>query len=58
MIAIVRVNLRRAGGDRRYLFVAAVFPVLFILVTGSFGFPASRPVIRMNSTGNTVATKR
>ena len=34
MIPIVRVNLRRASGDRRYLFVATVFPVLFILVTG------------------------
>jgi ABC-2 type transport system permease protein len=34
VIPIVRVNLRRAAGHRRYLLVATVFPVLFILVTG------------------------
>ena len=34
VIPILRINLRRAGGDRRYLIVATVFPVLFILVTG------------------------
>ena len=34
MIPIVRVNLRRAIGDRRLLFVATLFPVVFILVTG------------------------
>ena len=44
MIPIVRVNLRRAGGDRRYLFVAAVFPVLFILVTGLLAGNPKEPV--------------
>jgi ABC-2 type transport system permease protein len=34
VIPVVRVNVRRAVGDRRLLFVATVFPVLFILVTG------------------------
>ncbi len=44
MIPIVRVNLRRAGGDRRYLFVATVFPVLFILVTGLLAGNPKEPV--------------
>jgi ABC-2 type transport system permease protein len=44
VIPIVRVNLRRAGGDRRYLFVAAVFPVLFILVTGLLAGNPKEPV--------------
>jgi ABC-2 type transport system permease protein len=44
VIPIVRVNLRRAGGDRRYLFVATVFPVLFILVTGVLAGNPKEPV--------------
>ena len=44
MIPIVRVNLRRAVGDRRYLFVATIFPVLFILVTGLLAGSAKEPV--------------
>jgi ABC-2 type transport system permease protein len=44
VIPIVRVNLRRAGGDRRYLFVATVFPVLFILVTGLLAGSPKEPV--------------
>jgi linearmycin/streptolysin S transport system permease protein len=34
VIPVVRVNVRRTVGDRRLLFVATAFPVLFILVTG------------------------
>ena len=44
MIPIVRVNLRRAVGDRRLLFVATVFPVLFILVTGILAGSPKEPV--------------
>jgi ABC-2 type transport system permease protein len=44
VIPIVRVNLLRAGGDRRYLFVATVFPVLFILVTGLLAGSPKEPV--------------
>ncbi len=44
MIPIVRVNLRRAVGDRRYLFVATIFPVLFILVTGLLAGSPKEPV--------------
>jgi ABC-2 type transport system permease protein len=44
VIPIVRVNLRRAGGDRRYLFVATVFPVLFILITGLLAGNPKEPV--------------
>ncbi len=44
MIAILRVNLRRAVGDRRYLFVATVFPVVFILVTGLLAGSPKEPV--------------
>ena len=44
VIPIVRVNLRRAIGDRRYLFVATVFPVLFILVTGLLAGSPKEPV--------------
>ncbi len=44
MIPIVRVNIRRAVGDRRYLFVATVFPVLFILVTGLLAGSPKEPV--------------
>ena len=44
MIPIVRINLRRAGGDRRYLFVATVFPVLFILVTGLLAGNPKEPI--------------
>jgi ABC-2 type transport system permease protein len=34
VIPVVRINVRRAVGDPRLLFVATAFPVLFILVTG------------------------
>jgi ABC-2 type transport system permease protein len=44
VIAILRVNLRRAVGDRRFVFVATVFPVLFILVTGLLAGGAKEPV--------------
>jgi ABC-2 type transport system permease protein len=44
VIAILRVNLRRAGGDRRFLFVATAFPVLFILVTGLLAGSPKEPV--------------
>jgi ABC-2 type transport system permease protein len=44
VIPIVRINLRRAGGDRRYLFVATVFPVLFILITGLLAGNPKEPI--------------
>ena len=44
VIPIIRVNLRRAVGDRRYLFVATVFPVLFILVTGLLAGSPKEPI--------------
>jgi ABC-2 type transport system permease protein len=44
VIPIVRVNLRRATGDRRYLFVATVFPVLLILVTGILAGGPKEPI--------------
>lgn len=44
MIAILRVNLRRAGGDKRFVFVATIFPVLFILVTGLLAGSPKEPV--------------
>ncbi|MFZ0249379.1 MAG: ABC transporter permease [Acidimicrobiales bacterium] len=44
MIPIVRVNLRRAVGDRRLLFVATAFPVLFILVTGLLAGSPKEPI--------------
>ncbi len=44
MIPIIRVNLRRAVGDRRYLFIATVFPVLFILVTGLLAGSPKEPI--------------
>ncbi|HWF17360.1 MAG TPA: ABC transporter permease [Acidimicrobiales bacterium] len=44
MIPILRINLRRAGGDRRYLIVATVFPVLFILVTGLLAGSPKEPI--------------
>lgn len=44
MIAILRVNLRRAGGDRRFVFVATIFPVLLILVTGLLAGSPKEPV--------------
>jgi ABC-2 type transport system permease protein len=44
VIPVVRVNLRRATGDRRYVFVATIFPVLFILVTGLLAGSPKEPV--------------
>jgi ABC-2 type transport system permease protein len=44
VIPIVRVNLRRAVGDRRLLFVATLFPVVFILVTGLLAGSPKEPV--------------
>lgn len=44
MIAILRINLRRAGGDRRFVFVATAFPILFILVTGLLAGSPKEPV--------------
>lgn len=44
MIPVVRVNVRRAVGDSRLLFVATAFPVLFILVTGLLAGSPREPV--------------
>jgi ABC-2 type transport system permease protein len=44
VIPIVRVNLRRAVGDRRLLFVATLFPILFILVTGLLAGSPKEPI--------------
>jgi ABC-2 type transport system permease protein len=44
MIPILRVNLRRAAGDRRLLFVATLFPVVFILVTGLLAGSPKEPI--------------
>ncbi len=44
MIPVVRVNVRRAVGDARLLFVATAFPVLFILVTGLLAGSPKEPV--------------
>jgi ABC-2 type transport system permease protein len=44
VIPIIRVNLRRAVGDRRYLFIATVFPILFILVTGLLAGSPKEPI--------------
>ena len=44
MIPIIRVNLRRAVGDRRLLFVATLFPILFILVTGLLAGSPKEPI--------------
>ena len=44
MIPIIRVNLRRAVGDRRLLLVATLFPVLFILVTGLLAGSPKEPI--------------
>jgi ABC-2 type transport system permease protein len=44
VIPVVRVNVRRAVGDTRLLFVATAFPVLFILVTGLLAGSPKEPV--------------
>jgi ABC-2 type transport system permease protein len=44
VIPVVRVNVRRAVGDPRLLFVATAFPVLFILVTGLLAGSPKEPV--------------
>jgi ABC-2 type transport system permease protein len=44
VIPIIRVNLRRAIGDRRLLFVATLFPVVFILVTGLLAGSPKEPI--------------
>jgi ABC-2 type transport system permease protein len=44
MIPIIRVNLRRAVGDRRLLFMATLFPVVFILVTGLLAGSPKEPI--------------
>ncbi len=44
MIPVVRVNVRRAVGDARLVFVATAFPVLFILVTGLLAGSPREPV--------------
>jgi ABC-2 type transport system permease protein len=44
LIPIIRVNLRRAIGDRRLLFVATLFPVVFILVTGLLAGSPKEPI--------------
>jgi ABC-2 type transport system permease protein len=44
VIPVVRVNVRRAVGDTRLVFVATAFPVLFILVTGLLAGSPREPV--------------
>jgi ABC-2 type transport system permease protein len=44
VIPVVRVNVRRAVGDRRLLLVATAFPVLLILVTGLLAGSPKEPV--------------
>ena len=44
MIPIVRINVRRAVGDVRLLFVATAFPFIFILVTGLLAGNPREPV--------------
>ena len=44
MIPIIRVNLRRAIGDRRLLALATVFPLVFILVTGLLAGSPKEPI--------------
>ena len=44
VIPVVRVNVRRAVGDARLVFVATAFPVLFILVTGLLAGSPREPV--------------
>jgi hypothetical protein len=44
VIPIIRVNLRRALGNRRLLLVATLFPVLFILVTGLLAGSPKEPI--------------
>jgi ABC-2 type transport system permease protein len=44
VIPVVRVNVRRAVGDARLVFVATLFPVLFILVTGLLAGSPREPV--------------
>jgi ABC-2 type transport system permease protein len=44
VIPVVRVNVRRAVGDSRLLFVATAFPILFILVTGLLAGSPREPV--------------
>ena len=34
MMPILRVDRRRALGDKRFLLLATLFPIVFILVTG------------------------
>ncbi|HUC05760.1 MAG TPA: ABC transporter permease [Acidimicrobiales bacterium] len=44
MIALIRVNLRRSVGNRKILFVATLFPILIILVTGLLEGSPREPV--------------
>jgi ABC-2 type transport system permease protein len=44
MIAVIRVNLRRAVGDRRMLIVGTIVPVLIILITGLLEGSPKEPV--------------
>jgi ABC-2 type transport system permease protein len=55
VIPIVRVNLRRAVGDRRLLFVATLFPILFILVTGLLAGSPKEPIGLVHPSARLVA---
>jgi ABC-2 type transport system permease protein len=44
MIAVIRVNLRRAMGDRRLLIIGTLVPVLIILITGLLEGSPKEPI--------------
>jgi ABC-2 type transport system permease protein len=44
VIPLIRVNLRRAIGDRRLLLLATLFPVVFIVVTGLIAGSPKEPI--------------
>lgn len=48
MIPLIRVDIRRAVGDSRWLFTATLFPVIFILITGLLAGHASEPIGLVN----------
>ncbi len=44
MIAVIRVNLRRAMGDRRLLIISTLVPVIIILITGLLEGSPKEPI--------------
>ena len=44
MIAVIRVNLRRAMGDRRLLIIGTLVPVVIILITGLLEGSPKEPI--------------